>query len=115
VKKGEPVQRKMIVCGFALLVATVAAAGERAVSPVVLKSITSAVSNPARPTTDIARDADRQPAQTLAFTGVKPGDKGADYAAGSGYFTSRDVAFVQSRVRVRVRAHDFQHDRMSRF
>jgi predicted methyltransferase len=39
------------------------------------------------PATDTAWDADRKPAETLAFAGVRTGDKVADYAAGSGYFT----------------------------
>ena len=50
-------------------------------------AIAAAVANPARPATDTQRDANRKPAAVLAFAGVKPGDKVADYAAGSGYFT----------------------------
>ena len=33
------------------------------------------------------RDANRKPEQILAFAGIKPADKVADYAAGQGYFT----------------------------
>lgn len=50
-------------------------------------AIAAAVADRNRPETDTARDAERKPAQTLAFAGIKPGDKVADYAAGSGYFT----------------------------
>ena len=50
-------------------------------------AIAAAVADSSRPTTDTARDANRKPAQTLQFAGVKPGDKVADYGAGSGYFT----------------------------
>jgi predicted methyltransferase len=50
-------------------------------------AIEAAIRDPARPATDTARDANRKPAQTLAFAGVKPGDAIADYAAGAGYFT----------------------------
>jgi predicted methyltransferase len=50
-------------------------------------AITAAVADTARPDTDTARDLNRKPAETLAFAGVKRGDKVADYAAGSGYFT----------------------------
>jgi predicted methyltransferase len=50
-------------------------------------AIAAAVADPARPDTDTTRDTNRKPAETLAFVGVKPGDKVADYAAGSGYFT----------------------------
>jgi predicted methyltransferase len=50
-------------------------------------AIAAAIIDPARPATDTVRDANRKPAETLAFAGVKPGDKIADYAAGAGYFT----------------------------
>ena len=49
--------------------------------------IVAAVNDTARPESDRSRDADRKPAATLAFAGVKSGDKVADYAAGAGYFT----------------------------
>ena len=50
-------------------------------------TISAAVADSARPESDTTRDADRKPAQTLAFSGVKPGDAVADYVADSGYFT----------------------------
>jgi len=50
-------------------------------------AIAAAIADAARPETDTARDTNRKPAQTLAFVGLKPGDKIGDYAAGSGYFT----------------------------
>jgi predicted methyltransferase len=53
----------------------------------VSAAIAAAVADPSRPDTDIARDADRKPAQALVFVGIKPGDKVADYVAGGGYFT----------------------------
>lgn len=40
-----------------------------------------------RPASDTTRDVNRKPAATLAFIGLEPGDRIADYAAGSGYFT----------------------------
>jgi predicted methyltransferase len=46
-----------------------------------------AVADPSRPESDTTRDADRKPALTLVFAGVKSGDKVADYIADSGYFT----------------------------
>jgi len=45
------------------------------------------VADPDRPPEDVARDVNRKPAETLAFAGIKPGDKVADYVANSGYFT----------------------------
>jgi predicted methyltransferase len=50
-------------------------------------AVAAAVADSSRPATDTVRDANRKPAQTLQFAGVKPGDKVADYGAGSGYFT----------------------------
>jgi len=55
-----------------------------------------AVADPSRPDSDTARDADRKPAQTLAFSGIKPGDKVADYVADSGYFTRLFASVVGS-------------------
>jgi len=49
--------------------------------------VAAAVADPARPAQDVARDAARKPAQMLAFTGVKPGDKVVDLMPGGGYFT----------------------------
>jgi predicted methyltransferase len=55
--------------------------------PHLSAAITSAIEDGTRPATDTARDANRKPAETLAFAGIKSGDKVADYAAGAGYFT----------------------------
>jgi predicted methyltransferase len=49
--------------------------------------IQDALADPGRPASDVARDLNRKPAETLRFIGVKVGDKVADYASGSGYFT----------------------------
>jgi predicted methyltransferase len=58
------------------------------------EAIAAAVVDPLRPATDTVRDANRKPAETLAFIGVKPGDKVADYASGAGYFTRLIAAVV---------------------
>ncbi|MBA3677571.1 MAG: class I SAM-dependent methyltransferase [Sphingosinicella sp.] len=47
----------------------------------------AAVADPSRPAEDVDRDVNRKPAETLAFIGLKRGDKVADYASGTGYFT----------------------------
>src|SRR5271167_3490572 len=57
---------------------------------------TMAVADPSRPDSDTARDADRKPAQTLVFVGIKSGDKVADYVADSGYFTRLFASVVGS-------------------
>lgn len=45
------------------------------------------LADPGRPDADKARDADRKPAEVVAFAGVKPGNKVAELAPGGGYFT----------------------------
>src|ERR1700683_1946133 len=55
-----------------------------------------AVADPSRPDSDTTRDAERKPAQTLVFVGIKSGDKVADYVADSGYFTRLFASVVGS-------------------
>ncbi|MEO5623817.1 MAG: methyltransferase [Dokdonella sp.] len=74
----------LMLAAIALTLTVLPATG-RAIT--MADSIAAAVADSARPAADIARDASRKPAATLAFAGVKPGDKVADYAAGNGYFT----------------------------
>jgi predicted methyltransferase len=50
-------------------------------------AIAAAVANPARPADDVARDAERKPAETLAFYDVQPGQVVLEFVAGGGYFT----------------------------
>jgi len=61
-------------------------AGARAAGHVP-EYITKAVDDPARPDADKMVDADRKPAETLAFSHVKPGDSVAELMPGRGYFT----------------------------
>jgi predicted methyltransferase len=49
--------------------------------------VASAVADSHRPEADTKRDAARKPAEVIAFTGVRPGDKVADFVPSSGYFT----------------------------
>jgi predicted methyltransferase len=49
--------------------------------------VTAAVNDPGRPAADRMRDTNRKPAESVAFSTVKPGDKVADFIAGGGYFT----------------------------
>ena len=49
--------------------------------------ISAAVADPMRPAADTARDADRKPAEVVAFAGVKPGDSVAELMPGGGYYT----------------------------
>lgn len=63
-------------------------------------AIAAAVADASRPAEDVARDAERKPAETLAFAGVKPGDAVADYIANAGYFTRLFADVVGPRGRV---------------
>ena len=63
-------------------------------SPDVSAALAAAVADSSRPDSDSRRDADRKPEQTLAFSGIKPGDKVADYVADAGYFTSLFASVV---------------------
>lgn len=57
-------------------------------APVAIPAnIAAALSDPARPAADMARDQLRLPDQVLAFAGVRPGAKVADLIPGGGYFT----------------------------
>jgi len=63
------------------------AAVSLAKSPSIPKAIAAAVADPARPQADRDRDADRKPAECIAFAGLKPGQRIADLLPGGGYFT----------------------------
>jgi len=95
--------RKLIVAYVISALATsgLATGQAHAADPAnVPHSVAAAVADASRPAADTERDADRKPALTLAFAGVKPGDKVADYAAGAGYFTRlfTDVVGPQGHV-----------------
>lgn len=49
--------------------------------------VMAAIADPARPPLQVARDAERKPGAVLAFAGVKPGDRVADFMSGGAYFT----------------------------
>ncbi len=69
----------------AILAATLFTAPALAQS--VPPAVASAVSDKARPDADTKRDADRKPGETIAFAGVKPGDKVLELLAFGGYYT----------------------------
>jgi predicted methyltransferase len=62
----------------------------------VSAALAAAVADSSRPDSDTIRDADRKPAQTLVFVGIKSGDKVADYVADAGYFTRLFASVVGS-------------------
>ena len=77
-----------------LLASALLLTAANAQTPAIPPAIAAAVADSSRPATDTARDANRKPALTLAFIGVKPGDRIADYASGSGYFTRLFASMV---------------------
>ncbi|HEY8508457.1 MAG TPA: hypothetical protein VIL32_08880 [Steroidobacteraceae bacterium] len=64
-----------------LLAPAIAAAQE------IPPAVAAAVADPARPEADRQRDAGRKPAESIAFAGIKSGDKIAELLPGRGYYT----------------------------
>jgi predicted methyltransferase len=74
---------KLLVTTALLALAAPLAANAQTVSA----PIKAALADAGRPAADKERDAARHPGELLAFAGVKPGDKVADFIMGGGYFT----------------------------
>jgi predicted methyltransferase len=74
-----------------LLACALAACATQPASPPALTAnsphIAAAVAASTRPDADRARDADRKPGEMLAFAGITPGARVADFIPGGGYFT----------------------------
>jgi predicted methyltransferase len=81
----------LLLAGFGLIGGYAQAASS------VANAVESAVADPARPESDRNRDAARKPAESLRFSGVKPGDAIADFNANAGYFTRLFADVVGSR------------------
>jgi predicted methyltransferase len=62
-------------------------AASAAAAPMAPDYVNAAVADAARPAADTQRDASRKPAEVLAFSEVKPGDKVFELLPGGGYFT----------------------------
>src|SRR5215469_8700191 len=69
-------------------------------APSIPTYISAAVADSARPAEDKQRDADRKPAETLAFAGVKPGETVVEIAPGKGYYTRLLSAVVGPKGKV---------------
>lgn len=72
---------------LALSAATVAVTAFAQAVPKPDPAVTKAIADPARSAENRARDPYRHPAQTLAFFGVKPGQKLVEFSPGSGWYT----------------------------
>ncbi len=79
-KTSPPIIPMLLICAAAAFAPRSEAAG-------VSAAIAAAVADPARPQADRERDADRLPAETLAFALVAPGQKIGELLPGGGYFT----------------------------
>lgn len=63
-------------------------------------NIVAAIADSRRPEADVARDANRHPAEMLAFARIEPGDRVADILPGGGYFTRLFAVAVGAEGRV---------------
>src|SRR5580693_1790130 len=71
----------------ALIASVVASAATNAPLAATSDFIAAAIADPNRPAADTERDANRKPAETLEFAGVRPGERIAELLPGGGYFT----------------------------
>jgi predicted methyltransferase len=71
----------------AAILSVAALANTAVADPAVPAAIAAAVADSHRPPEQIKRDGERKPARLLAFAGVKPGDRVADFMPGNAYFT----------------------------
>ena len=74
----------MLFSAAAMALALAASAPATAATPAY---VSAAVADAGRPAADTARDADRKPAEVLAFSGIKPGDTVGELIPGAGYYT----------------------------
>ena len=94
-------ERAAILAAATLLALSAASPGAYAApDSATPKYIADAVADPARPAADRERDANRKPAETLAFAGVKPGDAVVELAPGKGYYTRLLSAVVGTKGKV---------------
>lgn len=78
---------RLTLASLLLLATTPAFALYDAPVPAPTPAVIAALASPARPAADTAKDAARHPAETLAFAGIAPGQRVADFIMGGGYFT----------------------------
>jgi predicted methyltransferase len=74
----------ILAAGAALLLSTAMADAKGATAP---SAAAAAIADKNRPAEDTARDADRKPAEMIAFAGIKPGMVVVDLIPGKGYFS----------------------------
>ena len=79
--------RKLVLVAASGAALLLAAAGAAIAAGAVPASVTAAVADTHRPDADRQRDADRKPAEVLAFAGVHSGEKIGELIPGGGYYT----------------------------
>jgi predicted methyltransferase len=79
------IRRSFIACAVALAVGAGHFAAQAA--DAIPAAVNAAVADSSRPEADRQRDANRKPAEVIAFAGIEAGDKVADIMPGGGYFT----------------------------
>ena len=75
------------ILAAALTAALAATAAYAAHKPATPAYVTAAIADTARPDTERQLDAERLPADMIAFAGIKPGSRVMDMIPGTGYFT----------------------------
>ena len=75
------------IIAASLLAAMIGATSQVSAAPSVAATLSSAIADPARPAADREQDTSRKPLEVLEFTGIKPGDRVADFIPGGGYYT----------------------------
>ena len=78
---------KQVLLTAAASIAFATAAFAADMSAKVPDYVTAAIADAGRPDTDKARDANRKPAETVLFAGVKPGSTVVELVPAKGYFT----------------------------
>jgi predicted methyltransferase len=79
--------------------------------------LVDALKDPRRPADQVSADARRKPAEVVAFLGLKPGDKVADFMPGEAYFTRlfSDVVGDKGRVYAVLSAEMERHCKAEEF
>jgi predicted methyltransferase len=72
---------------LAITLISLATSASQAADTPIPPAVSAAVADANRPQADRDKDAGRKPAESVAFAGIKPGDKVGDLLAGGGYFT----------------------------
>src|SRR5581483_9669018 len=82
-----PMFRSAVLLATGLCTAAVLGTGPLEAAEHIPAYISKAVDDPGRPAEDRQRDEQRKPAETIAFAGIKPGDRVLELIPSKGYFT----------------------------